>query len=109
MDNTIFGLVGAASALALAGTAGVPNASAQPAPLPPAQSYAELLDPIPNAISRLRTQRGDGDLAEASDESPFKSAQYHHHHHHHHDWWGWRHRNHHHHHHHHHNHHHHYY
>jgi len=97
LDKTIIGLVGAASALALAG--GAQSASASP--LPPAQSFAELLDPIPDAVSRLRTQNGDGDLSATADERPVQLAQYHHHHHHHHHhhWWWHRHCHHHHHHH----------
>ena len=104
MDKTIIGLVGAASALAL----GAPvSSAAAPGPPPAARTYAELLDPIPDAVSRLKTQWGDGDLV--ADERPVvELAQYHHHHHHHH-WWHWRHHHHWHWRHHHHHHHHHYY
>ncbi len=105
MDKTIIGLVGAASALAL----GAPvSSAAAPGPLPAARTYAELLDPIPDAVSRLKTQWGDGDLSLTADERPVvELVQYHHHHHHHHwwhwrhhhHWWHWRHHHHHHHHH----------
>ena len=101
MDKTIVGLVGVisgvasfdgAQAAALAG----PNASE----LGTARSYAELLDPIPNALALLRAadaaQASAGVAEPGSNGDPnVKVAQYHHHHHHHH-------RHHHHHHHHHH-------
>jgi hypothetical protein len=107
LDKAIIGLVGAASALALAGAAEAANVSANPWPVPPAQTFAELLDPIPQAVSRLSTQHGEGELTDAVgsvEDRPVQLAQYyhHHHHHHHHHWWPWRHRHHHHHHHHHH-------
>jgi hypothetical protein len=50
--------------------------------LPPAASYAELLQPVPNAVERL--QQAD---AEAAQRPRVMKAQYvtaHHHHHHHH-------------------------
>jgi hypothetical protein len=103
LDKTIIGLVGAASALALASPS---SSAAAPGPLPGAQTYAELLDPIPDAVSRLKSQWGDGDLSVTADERPVvEPAQYyyhHHHHHHHHHWWYRRYHHHHHHHHHHH-------
>lgn len=109
LDKTIIRLVGAASALALAGAADAASVPAAPAPVPPAQTFAELLDPIPQAVSRLSTQYGEGELSDAVgavDERPVQLAQYYHHqHHHHHHWW----HQHHHHHHYHHHHHHHYY
>ena len=68
-----------------------PPAAAAPGPLPAAQTYAELLDPIPDAVSRLKTRWGDGDLSLTADERPVvELAEYHPHHHHHH-WWHWRH------------------
>jgi hypothetical protein len=90
LDKTIIGLVGAASALVLAGGAQAANVPAAPAPVPPAQTFAELLDPIPQAISRLSSQNGDGELS-VSDERPVQLAQYYqqyYHHHHHHHWRG---------------------
>ncbi len=113
MDKTICGLVGAASALALGGGAKAAAIAEAPVQPGPAQSYAELLDPIPGAAEILRAQQ----------ESPVRLAQavipipvpvpaygdryYHHHHHHHHryqqqGWYRWRWHPHHHHHHHHH-------
>ncbi len=96
------GLLGGASALALLGGS---QASAAPAVdevnvLRPALSFAELLDPIPNAEKVLRAE-DERTATVASEEKPMVMAQYYHHHHHHHHYY--------HHHHHHHYHHHHYY
>jgi hypothetical protein len=99
LDKTLISLLGGASALALVGGS---QASAAPAVdeanlLQPAQSFAQLLDPIPNAekVLRAENERSDAGTAE---EKPIVLAQYHHHHHHHH----YRHHHHHHHYHHHH-------
>jgi hypothetical protein len=105
LDKTLIGLLGGASALALLGGS---QASAAPSVdeanlLQPAQSFAELLDPIPNAEKVLRAEDARSD-ASAPEEKPIVMAQYHHHHHHHHH-----HYYHHHYHHHHYHHHHHYY
>ena len=58
MDKTIMGLLGGASALALLGggqaSAAVPAEEANA--LHPARSFAELLDPIPDAASLLRAE-----------------------------------------------------
>jgi hypothetical protein len=98
LDKKIAGLLGAVAAL---GTI----VSSDATPLSPAgevlqaNSYADLLTPIPNAGALLRAmdeQQGAGDTARV------QLAQYHHHHHHHHHH-HYRHRHHHHHHHHHHN------
>jgi hypothetical protein len=102
VDKTVIGLLGAASALALAGggpaSAAVPTAS-EASGLKPAQSFAELLDPIPNAAGLLQAQDEQTGGAESK---PVQLAQYHHHHHH------YRHHHHHHHYRHYHHHHHHY-
>jgi hypothetical protein len=103
VDKTVIGLLGAASALAVAGGAqastGVTPTSEANA-LQPAQTFAELLDPIPNAAGVLRAEEERGG---AVDRKPVALAQYyhhHHHHHHHHRYYYYRHRHHHHHHHH---------
>ena len=97
MDRTTsLGVAAAISALVALPAAAEPSTA--PA-VPQAQSYSELLDPIPNAVERLR-------LADAQEEPRARliEAQYYpppvDHHHHHHHWR--RHRRHHHHHHHHH-------
>jgi hypothetical protein len=100
LDKTFIGLLSGASALALLGGA---QASAAPAigevsTLQPAQSFAELLDPIPNAEKVLRAD-DERAAADATEDKPLVVADYYHHHYHHHHY----------HHHHHHHHHHHYY
>jgi hypothetical protein len=112
MDKSVLTLLGGASALALmSGGAMAANSPATAeSGLKPAQSYADLLDSIPNAVNTLRAE---DQKAENAGGEPLQLAQYvqygypryHHHHHHHHNYysyWYWRHRYHHHHHHHHH-------
>ena len=84
MDKTLISLLGGASALALVGGS---QASAAPGVdetnmLQPARSFAELLDPIPNAENVLRAENERG--AAVAEENPLVVAQYYHHHHHHH-------------------------
>jgi hypothetical protein len=110
LDKTIIGLLGGASVLALLGgiEASVASPQDEVGALQPARSFAELLDPIPNAASVLKMEDERATADAPVDEKPLVVAQYHHHHHHHHH-----HHYHHHHHHHHyrhyHHHHHHYY
>ena len=82
MDKTIASVVGAVAGLATLDTA----AQAAPTPAPEtkgAQSFAELLEPIPNALALLRA----ADTAAAARETEavagenVQVAQYHHHHH----------------------------
>jgi hypothetical protein len=88
MDKSVLGLLGGASALAL--VSGSAAAAGSPvnegSALKPAQSYAELLDSIPDAVNTLRAE--DQKTASGGSE-PLQLAQYyygypHHHHHHHH-------------------------
>jgi hypothetical protein len=106
LDKTIISLLGGASALAL--LSGSQALAAPPVDevnvLQPARSFAELLDPIPNAEKVLRAEDERSDAA-VGEEKPIVMAQYHHHHHHHYH----HHYHHHHHHYHHHYHHHHHY
>jgi hypothetical protein len=107
MDKKIAGLLGAVAAVSTMGTA-----QAAPTPNPTetlrANSFAELLEPIPNAAALLQAV-DEQPQAETSDGN-VQLAQYHHHHHHHHAYRRYvpriivvpRHRHHHHHHHHHH-------
>ena len=102
MDKTIMGLLGGASALALLGGS---QASAAPTVdrvnlLQPARSFAELLEPIPDAEKVLRAENERSNDTVESENKPMVVADYYHHHYHH---------NYHHHYHHHHHHHHHYY
>jgi hypothetical protein len=78
MDKKIAGLLGAVAALG-----GLNAAQAAPAQDPTevlrANSYAELLEPIPNAAETLRAV-DEAQLPEAT----VQQAQFYHHHHHHH-------------------------
>ena len=93
MHKKITGLLGA-SAVATLGAFGVAEATPVPAPSETlmANSFAELLEPIPNAAALLKTADESGSGASA--ERNIQLAQHHHHHHHH----GRRHHHHHHHH-----------
>ncbi|MBV8107932.1 MAG: hypothetical protein JO223_25595 [Hyphomicrobiales bacterium] len=110
MDKTIMGLLSGASALALMGGAQTAPAAAEPA-IQPASSFAELLEPIPNAVELLNADNERAASNAAAGEHPVQLAQYYYHHHHHHHYRHHHHHHHHHyyHHHHHHHHHHHYY
>jgi hypothetical protein len=121
MDKKIAGLVGAISAgasldIAHAAQAATPNVTE----ILRAQSYEELLKPIPNAVALLRAAdaarpggvRGEADSGPAPNVQqaqyypyyyPYGYPYYHHHHHHHsyYPYYPYRHHHHHHHHHHH--------
>ncbi len=83
MEKKIAGLLGAVAAL---GTLSVAHASPAPSPSDAlkADSYADLLEPIPNAAKVLQTL--DEQAPAQSADDGVKVAQYfrHHHHHHHH-------------------------
>ena len=89
MDKSLAGVIGAVTALAAAAPLQAANAA------PPtmdaamqASSYADLLNPIPNALALLKasgaaeTQGTEGAASES--EATVQQVQYHHHHHHHH-------------------------
>jgi hypothetical protein len=103
MDKTIIGLLSGASALALMG-----GAQAAPVAVAPASSFAELLEPIPNAVELLNADNQRAASEAAADEHPIQLAQYYHHHHHHYHHHHYHHHHYHHHHYHHHHHHHYY-
>lgn len=77
MNGRTATLMGAAAALAASPALATP---AQPSPVPVAASYAELLEPVPNAIGLLKLAQAQEDVAPPQ----LIQAQYHHHHHHHH-------------------------
>ena len=81
MDGKIATLAGVAALAAVPALAGATPPASEPA-VPVAATYAELLNPIPNASERL--QRAD---AQAEAQPQLIEAQYvaHHHHHHHHN------------------------
>jgi hypothetical protein len=84
MEKTILGIVGAVAGLATVGGAQAATPATQDTSgVPAARSFAELLDPIPNALAAL--QAADA-AAPAQDEADMKVAQVyigvgHHHHH----------------------------
>jgi hypothetical protein len=90
MEKKIAGLLGAVAAV---GALNAAQASPAPAPSPSdalkANSYAELLEPIPNAAKVL--QALDEQAPAKSTEGNVTVAQFyhHHHHHHHHHWRGY--------------------
>ena len=99
MEKRVAGLLGAVAAIGTLSTAqATPAPASDPAEVLQASSYAELLQPIPNAAATLKGI--DERTPAASAEARVQLAQAHHHHHHHHHYR--RHRHHHHHHHHHH-------
>ena len=83
MDKTIAALLGSASALALIGNT-APVSAAPVASLQPAQTYAELLDPVPNAAEVLKTTQATPSVELAQYYGNGGGPYYHHHHHHHH-------------------------
>jgi len=82
MDRKTITLVGAAAALA-AGPALAASSAAEGPAVPVAASYAELLQPIPNAVERLKLADAEAD-AQPARLIPAQYAAHHHHHHHHH-------------------------
>ena len=95
MDKTVAGLIGAVTLLAAAD----PALAAMPAPTGlkaamQAESYADLLKPIPDAVTLLKESdeaAAKADLAKAEllpaaseGEATVQEAQYYYHHHHHH-------------------------
>lgn len=88
MDKTKLGLMGAISslvALPMGASAAVPR---EPA-LPPAQSFSDLLQPIPNAVEKLKTSDAQ-ELANARGAELIQTRWHHHHHHHAHYYRRWR-------------------
>jgi hypothetical protein len=109
MDKKIAGIIGALTAFGGAGVASAAPAEAPATNVMEARSYADLLQPIPNALALLQASDAAKKSAEeqaANDENggaKVELAQYHHHHHHHwrrwhhhHHHWRWHHHHHHH-------------
>ncbi|MFC5327110.1 hypothetical protein [Bradyrhizobium oligotrophicum] len=92
MDKKTAALLGAAAAAITAGSAQantLPSANASP--IPQASSYAELLAPIPNALSLLQADDAARAQTKADEVKLAETViirrghrHYHHHHHHHH-------------------------
>jgi hypothetical protein len=81
MNKKIAVLLGGAAALGLSAQSQAAAIAPQGAPAASAQSYADLLTPIPNAAAALKTD--DARLAQEGGAT-VQLARYHHHHHHHH-------------------------
>lgn len=84
MDKTKLGVVGVIGSLAvlpLGANAAVPQ---QPA-VPPAQSFAELLQPISNPVQKLQVSDAQEDQAQLIPAQYYRGYDRHHHHHHHHN------------------------
>lgn len=82
MEKKLAGLVGAIAALGTLDAAAAAPVSQAPMPSLKANSFAELLEPIPNAAEVL--QLVDSQEPPVADEGQVVQVQYHHHHHHHH-------------------------
>jgi hypothetical protein len=87
MDKTTLGIMGAITSLAAAGAVSATAAPANVEPVSQANSYAELLDPIPNAVERLAmvNSQVDRDGARLIEAQYYPDGQVAHHHHHHHN------------------------
>lgn len=84
MDKKIAGLLGAVAALGTFGSAqATPQATPAPSDVLQANSYADLLEPIPNAGALLQAI-DEAAPATAADNVQLAQLFYHHHHHHHH-------------------------
>jgi hypothetical protein len=104
MERRLAGMIGAA-VLATVGTTQIAAAAPDPQEVLQARSFAELLQPIPDATVLLAAAEAASarDLAAGADSESLDRrmvAQYYHHHHHHHHHWRRYHHHHHHHHHH---------
>jgi hypothetical protein len=84
MDKKIVGVIGAITGLAAMDQAAQATPVAAPTPDPMnVRSYAELLDPIPNAVAALRAADAAARETQAVDglKGDVQVAGYHHHHH----------------------------
>ena len=82
MDKKIAGLLGAVGALASLNTAQAATTS-DPTDVLKAQSFADLLEPIPNAMEKLRAVDETGSPPKLRMAQLFIEHRHHHHHHHH--------------------------
>jgi hypothetical protein len=90
MEKKIAGLLGAMATLgALNGAEAAPAPSPAPTDILRANSFADLLEPIPNAAALLRAV-DESRPAQTADENVQLAQFYYHHHHHHHHHHAWR-------------------
>jgi hypothetical protein len=87
MGKKIAGLVGAMATLgAFNGAQAAPSPSPAPTDVLRANSFADLLEPIPNAAALLRAVDESGPVPSADENVQLAQFYHHHHHHHHHGW-----------------------
>jgi hypothetical protein len=86
MEKKIAGLLGAVATLGTftAAQAAPPVANPAPAEILNANSFADLLEPIPNAVNLLQIVDDAGPIPTANENIQQAQYYYHHHHHHHH-------------------------
>ncbi len=84
MEKKIAGLLGAVAAL---GTLAGAQATSAPSDVLKANSYADLLEPIPNAARTLQALEEQAAAKPAEANVQVAQFYYHHHHHHHHGYW----------------------
>ena len=85
MEKKIAGLLGAMATLgAFNGAEAVPAPSPAPTDVLRANSFADLLEPIPNAAALLRAVDESPPNSSADENVQLAQFYYHHHHHHHH-------------------------
>jgi hypothetical protein len=84
MDGKVTTGIGVAAALVAGPSVASPTPN-EPA-VPPAASYAELLQPIPNAVERLAQSNAEA-AARPAALIPVQYQDHHHHHHHSSDWY----------------------
>jgi hypothetical protein len=82
MEKKIAGLLGAMATLGAFSAAQAAPISPAPTDVLRANSFADLLEPIPNAAVLLQAVDQSGPVSSAQDN--IQLVQYHHHHHHHH-------------------------
>lgn len=83
MEKKIAGLIGAMATLgAVTAAQATPIAPPAPSEILKANSFADLLEPIPNAVALLQVVDEAGPMSSA--DNNVLLVQYHHHHHHHH-------------------------
>jgi hypothetical protein len=83
MEKKIAGLIGAVAALGtFNGAEAAPGTAPAPTDILRVNSFADLLEPIPNAVALLQAVDESGPAV--SGDEKVQLAQYHHHHHHHH-------------------------
>lgn len=88
MEKKIAGLLGAVATLGAFNAAqAAPTPSPAPSDMLRANSFADLLQPIPNAAALLRAVDESGPSSSADENIQLAQFYHHHHHHHHHHAW----------------------